>query len=196
LRRPRTARRTRFYSFAWIVVCLLPVWLGFITEFVVDMVGLASKPDGLGVAFFAVLTLPCLGLVAWMGSLMRPVTLTWSALRIPSGFRTVVIPVDDVGGVGLLYHGRGWLVFVWRRNGSVQRVGSLVCRRSADAPSGRIAASRAARMARRLDSKIRAVQGAAGSLATLELQKTAHVGLTSDLVAFWSPDGDMGPTRY
>jgi hypothetical protein len=49
---------------------------------------------------------------------------------------------------------------------------------------------------RRLDTTIRAIQGPTGTLATLELQKSANVGLTSRLVAFWSPDGDMGPTRY
>jgi hypothetical protein len=50
-------------------------------------------------------------------------------------------------------------------------------------------------MARRIDGKIRAIQGPGGNLATLELQKHARVSITDDMVAFWSPDGDMGPTR-
>ena len=51
-------------------------------------------------------------------------------------------------------------------------------------------------MAKRLDAKIRARQGPAGSLATLELQKHASSGLAYHVVAFWSPDGDMGLVRY
>lgn len=201
----RTLRRTRFHTVRWIAVLVLAIPLFVITESVLFMVAKASEQDGTAsVAFFAVVTLPALVLAVWIVGLMRPVTLSRSALRIPSGFRTVVIPLNDVAGVGLLYRsrrppGRGpsaWFVFVWRRNGSVQRVASLICRKESDASPSQIAASRAGRMARRLDSKIRAIQGPTGGLATLQLQKHANVGLTSDLVAFWSPDGETGRTRY
>jgi hypothetical protein len=77
-----------------------------------------------------------------------------------------------------------------------QRAGILNCRRGADATPSQIAASRPGRMAMRLDGKIQAIQGSAGSLATLQLQKHASIGLAADIVAFWSPDRDMGPIRY
>jgi hypothetical protein len=202
----RTVHKTRFFSLRWAALLILGPLLGLIAVFVVFMVGGASKPDGPAlVAFFAVLTLPLLGLSAWVAGLtLRPVILTRSALRIPYGFKTVVIPVDDVAGVGLLYHSfrprtqsaNAWSVFVWRRNGSVLRAGTLVCRRGPDPAPSQIARSRAARMAKRLHDKIRTIQGSAGSLATLELQKQASTGLASDMVAFWSPDGAIGPTRY
>ncbi len=202
----RTVHQRRFYSLRWAALLILGPLIGLIAEFVVFMVAGASKPDGPAlVAFFAVLTLPLLGMAAWVAGLtLRPVTVTRSALRIPNGFKTVVILLDDVAGVGLLYHSfrprtqsaNAWSVFVWRRNGSVQRVGTLNCRRGADATPSQIAASRAGRMAKRLDGKIRAIQGSAGSVATLELQKHASIGLANDIVAFWSPDGDMGPIRY
>jgi hypothetical protein len=202
----RTVHQTRYFSLRWIAVPILGTLLGLIAGFVAIMVAGASKPDRAAlVAFFAVLTLPLLGMAAWVAALtLRPVTVTRSALRIPNGFKTVVIPVDDVAGVGLLYHSFSprtqsanvWSVFVWRRDGSVLRAGSLVCRRGPDPPPSQIARSRAGRMAKRLHDKIRTIQGSAGSLATLELQKHASTGLASDMVAFWSPDGDMGPTRY
>jgi len=180
--------------------------LGLIAEFVVFMVRGASKRDGPAlITVFAALTVLLLGMAAWVACLtLRPVTLTRSALRIPNGFKTVVIPLDDVAGVGLLYHSfrprtqsaNAWSVFVWRRNGSVLRAGTLTCRRGADATPSQIARSRAGRMAKRLHDKIRTIQGSAGSLATLELQKHPTTGLANDMVAFWSPDGATGPTRY
>jgi hypothetical protein len=201
----RTMHQTRFFSLRWSVVVLLGPLLGLIAEFVVLMVSGASKPDGPArIAFFALLTLPLLGMAAWVAGLtLWPVTLTRSALRIPSGFRTVVIPVDDVAGVGLLYHSfrprtqsaNAWSVFVWRRDGSVLRAGILICRRGPDPAPNQIARSRAGRMAKRLHDRIRTIQGPAGSLATLELQKHASAGLANDMVAFWSPDGAIGPTQ-
>jgi hypothetical protein len=183
----------------------LAIPLGVIALSVALMVK-ASEVDQLAVgALFAVLALAGLALAAFFVRVMRPVTLTRSALRIPpSGFKTVVIPINDVAGVGLLYSihrppersPSAWYVYVWRRNGSVQRLNGLSCRKLADVPSSQIAASRAGRTVRRLDNKIRAVQGPTGSLTTLELQKQGRVGLADNLVAFWSPDGDMGPTRY
>jgi hypothetical protein len=183
----------------------LAIPLGIIAGFVALMVK-ASEVDQPAVGvLFAVPALMGLALAAFFVRVMRPVTLTQSALRIPpSGFKTVVIPTSDVAGVGLLYCVRrppdrspsAWYVYVWRRNGSVQRVNGLSCRKLADAPPSQIAPSRAGRTVRRLDSKIRAVQGPTGSLATLELQKHGRVGLADNVVAFWSPDGDMGPTRY
>lgn len=151
-------------------------------------------------AFFAVPTLVGLAIAALLVRTMRPVTLTASALRIPSsGFKTVVIPLDDVASVGLVYHnftapgqGDAWHAYVWRRNGSVQRINGLRCRKNAYAPWSQIAATRAAKTVRRLDAKIRTMQGPADSLATLELQKHAPTGLTDDLVRLWSPDGYTG----
>jgi len=202
----RTAHRTRFYTLRWTTPLILGPYLGLIATCVAFMVAGASKPDGpAAVAFLAVLTLPLLGIVAWAAALaVRPVVLSRSALRIPNGFKTVVIPLDNVAGVGLLYHsfrqntqsGSAWSVFVWRRDGSAQRAGILISRRGPDLPPSQLAASRAGRMATRLDAKIRARQGPAGSLATLELQKHASSGLAYHVVAFWSPDGDMGLVRY
>jgi hypothetical protein len=202
----RPVHRTRFFCLRWIAVPILGTLLGLTAAFVVFMIAGAAKPDGAAlVAFFAVLTLPLLGMTAWVAGLtLRPVTLTRTTLRIPNGFKTVVTPLDDVAGVGLLYHSfsprtqspNAWSVFVWRRNGSVLRAGSLVCRRGPDPAPSQIARSRAGRMAKRLDEKIRAIQGAAGALATLQLQKHPSAGLASDMVAFWSPDGELGPTRY
>jgi hypothetical protein len=102
----RMVHQTRFYSLRWAALLILGPLLGLIAELVVFMVAGASKPDGPAlVAFFAVQTLPLLGMAAWVAGLtLRPVTLTRSALRIPTGFRTVVIPLDDVAGVGLIYH--------------------------------------------------------------------------------------------
>ena len=139
----RVVHQTRFFSPRWAAAMILGPLLGLIAELMVLMVAGASKPDGPAlVAFFAVLTLPLMGMAAWVAGLtLRPVTLTRSALRIPSGFKTVVIPLDDVAGVGLLYHSfrprtqpaSAWSAFVWRRNGSVQRAGTLICRCGVDA---------------------------------------------------------------
>jgi hypothetical protein len=199
----RTLRRTRFQTVRWLTVLIIAPFLGLITELLLLIVKATEQRMPALAAFFAIVTLPGLAIVAWIVGLLRPVTLTRSELRIPSGLRTVVIPLNDVAGVGMLYHVRrtpnrspsAWSVFVWRRNGSVQRVAGLICRKDADAPPSQIAASRAGRMTRRLDAKVRAIQGPTGSLATLELQKRGSAGLASDLVAFWSPDGDVGPAR-
>jgi len=84
----RTAHRTRFFSLRWAALLILGPLLGLIAEFVVLMV--AADRAAL-VAFFAILTLPFLGMAAWVAGLtLRPVTLTRSALRIPNGFKTVV----------------------------------------------------------------------------------------------------------
>jgi hypothetical protein len=202
-----TMRRTRFHTVRLVAVLYLGLNLGIATEFVLIMVK-ASQKNGVAmiafVAFFAIVTLLLLSLGALILGLMRPVTVTRSVLRIPIGFRTAVIPLTDVAGVGLQYRTPrpprrspgGWFVYVWRRDGTVQRVPSLICRQPADARPSDIAASRAGRMARRLDNKVRAIQGPMGTLATLELQKHARVGLTDNQLAFWSPDGEMGPTRY
>jgi hypothetical protein len=196
---------TVFRTMPWMAVLFLAVPLGAIAGCVALMVK-ASEVDQPAVgALFAVPALVGLAVAALFVRVMRPVTLTRSALRIPlSGFKTVVIPLNDVAGVGLLYSVRrppnpspsAWYVYVWRSSGSVQRVNGLICRKLADVPSSQIAASRAGRTVRRLDRKIRAVQGPTGSLTTLELLKHGRVGLADNVVAFWSPDGDMGPTRY
>jgi hypothetical protein len=200
----RASGRTVFRTMPWMAVLFLAVPLGVIAGSVTIMVKASGADQPAVVALFAVLALIGLALAAFFVRVMRPVTLTRSALRIPpSGFKTVVIPLNDVAGVGLLYCVRrppdrspsAWYVYVWRRNGSVQRVNGLRCRKPADIPSSQVAASRAGRTVRRLDSKIRAGQGPTGNLATLELQKQGRVGPTDNLVAFWSPDGDMGPTR-
>ncbi len=189
----------------WMAVLFLAVPLGVITGCVLLMVKGSEVNQPALVAVFAIPALGGLAVAAFFVRVMRPLILTRSALRIPpTGFRTVVIPISDVAGVGLLYRihrppdrsPSAWHAYVWRRNGSVQRVNGLICRKRADASSSRIAASRAGRTVRRLDKKVRAAQGPAGSLAILELQKQGRVGLTDNLVAFWSPDGEMGPTRY
>jgi hypothetical protein len=189
----------------WIAVLVLAIPFAIIAGCVALMVKASEVDQPAAGALFAVPALIGVALAAFFVRVMRPVTLTQSALRIPpSGFKTVVIPISEVAGVGLLYCVRGppdrspsaWYVYVWRRNGSVQRVNGLICRKRADVPPSQIAPSRAGRAVRRLDSKIRAVQGPGGSLATLELQKHGRVGLADNVVAFWSPDGDMGPTRY
>jgi hypothetical protein len=186
-------------------VPLLAAPLGVVISFVLIMIAAARQDKPGVVALFAVPTLVGTAIAAMLARIMRPVTVTRSALRIPpSGFGTVVIPLDDVAGVGLLYRRHtppdrspsAWYVYVWRRNGSVQRINGLICRKHADALSSQIAASRAGRTAQMLDAKVRALQGPTGSLATLELQKRTSIGLSNDLVAFWSPDGAMGPTRY
>jgi hypothetical protein len=186
-------------------VLFLAVPLGGIAGLVAIMVKASEKDQPAVAVLLAVPALVALAVAALFVRVMRPVTLTRSALRIPSsGFRTVAIPLNDVAGVGLLYgiqrppdrSPSAWYMYVWRRNGSVQRVNGLICRKLADVPAGQIAASRAGRTVQRLDDKIRAIQGPTGSLATLELQKHGRVGLAENLVAFWSPDGDMGPTQY
>jgi len=201
----RTVHKTRFFSLRWAALLILGPLLGLTAEFVAIMVAGASKPDGpVLVAIFAALTLAFLGMATWVAVLtLRPITLTRSALRIPNGFKTVVIPLEDVAGVGLLFHSfrprtqsaNAWSVFIWRRGGTVQRAGTLICRCGPDPAPSQIARSRAGRMAKRLHDKIRASQGSAGSLATLELQKHSSTGLANDMVAFWSPDGVIGPTR-
>jgi hypothetical protein len=194
-----------FRTMPWMAVLLLAVPLGGITVCVLLMVKGSEQDQPALVALFAIPALVGLAVAAFFMRVMRPLILTRSALRIPpTGFRTVVIPISDVAGVGLLYRihrppdrsPSAWYAYVWRRNGSVQRVNGLICRKRTDASPSRIAASRAGRTVRQLDNKIRAAQGPAGSLATLELQKHWRVGLTDDLVAFWSPDGDMGTTQY
>lgn len=189
----------------WMAVCFLAVPLGGITAFVLGMVQGWEHDRPAVVAILGVFTLPLLAIAALVARIMRPITLTPSALRIPaSGFGTVVIPVNDVVGIGLLYHVRrtpdrspsAWFLYVWRRDGSVQRVNGLVCRKQVDATSSQIGRSRAGRTARRLHNKIGTMQGPTGSLAALELQKHSNVGLADNLLAFWSPDGAMGPTRY
>lgn len=200
----RATRRTRFHTVRWIAVPFLAVLLGLATESLWITVEAAKRDRPATAAVFAALTLPYLAFAGLLVGLSRPVTLTRSALRIPTGFKTVVISVNDVAGVGLLYHyfrpatqsSGAWSLFVWRRNGSLQRVSGPICRSGRDAPPSQIAASRVGKLARRLDDKIRAIQGPTGYLATLELQKHASVGLADNQLAFWSPDGDLGPTRY
>jgi hypothetical protein len=85
----RTVHQTRFFCLRWACVVILSPLLGLSAEFVVFMVGGASKPDGPAlVTFFAALTLLLPGMAAWVAGLtLRPVTLTRSALRIPKGSR-------------------------------------------------------------------------------------------------------------
>jgi hypothetical protein len=201
----RPSGRTLFRTMPWMALLFLAIPLGGIALFVALMVKASEVDQPAAGALFAVPALGGVALAAFLVRVMRPVTLTRSALRIPpSGFNTVVIPINDVAGVGMLYYihspqhrsPSAWYVYVWRNNGSVQRLNGLICRKLADVPSSQIAASRAGRTVRRLDNKIRAAQGPTGSLATLELQKHGRVGLADNIVAFWSPDGDMGPTRY
>jgi hypothetical protein len=209
LLRRRTARRTRFYSVRWIVG-LLAFTLAVVSELViVTLTATVKMPPSDGsvrvafVTLIAVSMLLPLGIAALFLSMLRPVTVTRAAMRIPSGLRTVVVPIDDIAGVGLLYckdrpgkrSPSAWYVVLWRRDGTMQRAANLLCRRAADALPIQIGASRAAKIARRLDGKIRTVQGPAGALATLELQKHVRDGFAGGPVAFWSPDGDTYPAR-
>ncbi len=76
---------------------------------------------------------------------------------------------------------------------------AIVVTKLAGVDSATLASSRAGEVATEIYGNVRDLQGDKGPLATLELQKHAswsnqdRAPLT---IAFWSPDGEMGPTHW
>ena len=159
--------------------------------------------------------------VAMLG--MRGLKLSSTSLRIPKILRPARIPLSAIGGIGLVFHRSvppvrmpsGWYLTVWRADGTSERTGLVdLPMKFAGEPSGgagtwrmspdydalastdfeRLATTTAASAAVDIYRRVLAVQGPAGPLASLALQK--HVPYerwsNSPATAFWSPDGETG----
>jgi hypothetical protein len=130
--------------------------------------------------------------IGYVWKILRCVSLTSSQLRVPRfklGFRSDVIPVEDIGGLGLLWKGvpggrTRWRPYVWRRDGSTILLSFQVFQRTTDQAA--LAASSPGKLVGQLYQRICTIQGPNGSLETMQLQKQQKT-------LFWSPDGTMGP---
>ena len=132
--------------------------------------------------------------------LTRPMTLTPEFIRIPRGFRSCIISISDVAGVGLVFkrhmrakHPGGWYLRVWRIDGTNERTGisyqplryptklgaygrdrnvkPWAFDAVASTDFDRLDSTGAAQVARDVHRAILAKQGSCGPLATRQLQK-------------------------
>ena len=131
-------------------------------------------------------------------------------VRIWHGVKFVNIGTSEVAGVGMLYTrasgfaGR-WRLYIWRADGSGEATGYSYMPRREPIYSGydpvaaseipALNASRAAKVARDLDRRLLAAQGAGGQLATERLEqhsRAVRLDRYDRVVAYWSPDGQTG----
>lgn len=140
--------------------------------------------------------------------LTRSVSLTNSVLRIPAVIGTQRIAVSDIAGIGMLYGGlldmRGWQGYVWDVHGKryVLRSVSTRARRFVPYDAMNYAAvshTKAGQCMKNMYARVASLQGPHGALATMELQKldnrrrVRRSDRGNSVVAFWSPNGSMGP---
>jgi len=163
-------------------------------------------------------------LFGWLAALgMQGLKITSTSVQIPRALRPIHIPLAEIGGVGLVFHRTvppvrmpsGWYLTVWRADGSSERTGMAdLPIKFATEPGGsatawrmspdfdavlstdfdRLVATPAAIAALDIYRRVLDVQGPAGPLASLALQK--HVPRerwsNSPATAYWSPDGETG----
>jgi hypothetical protein len=62
----------------------------------------------------------------------------------------------------------------------------------------RVASTRAAMIVRDISARVLALQGPDGPLAAMQLQRTVTWAMSdpTPLIAYWSPDGQLGPARW
>ena len=134
-------------------------------------------------------------------------------VRIWHGFKFVNIGTSEVAGIGMLCTRDsgirgvviGWRLYIWRADGTGERTGYVYMPRRLRMPfnydpvaAGEIPglnASRAAAVARDLDRRLLAIQGAQGPLATQRLEqhsRAVRLGPYDWVIAYWSPDGQTG----
>lgn len=176
-------------------------------------------------AFGGVVTVFALAFGSLIRLLRRPVRLSPTLLTIPRGRSPLAIPVADIAGVGLVFKQTvppnrappiGWYLTVWRQDGSSERtaISWLPTRyRKGTGESAKLSLSasgfdpvtgtdrsaleesQAAHVARDLYTRILALQGAGGPLATKALERHPDAARfsVSPITAWWSPsDGELG----
>jgi hypothetical protein len=146
-------------------------------------------------------------------------------IRIWHGFRFTNIGMNEIAGIGMLYahtagYGGNWRLTIWRDDGSMERTEfTFLLGRSPRLAPGKgrwnwarqanydpvasseipaLSASRPAAVGRDLSERVLAAQGAGGQLATRHLEKHQHpvrLAQYTQVVAFWSPDGQSGHCR-
>jgi hypothetical protein len=146
-------------------------------------------------------------------------------IRIWHGLRFINIGMSEIAGIGMLYthdvgFGGSWALCVWRDDGScaattVTYAPGLNTRRLAPAKgkgwvrqatydpvaSSQLPAlnsSRAATVCRDISQRVLAAQGPDGQLATRHLerhQSPSRIAPYTQVVAYWSPDGESGRCR-
>jgi hypothetical protein len=149
-------------------------------------------------------------------------TLTPEFIRIPRGFRSCIIAISDVAGVGLVFkrhmrakHPGGWYLRVWRIDGTNERTGisyqplryptklgaygrdrnvnPWAFDAVASTDFDRLLWSGPGRTRRPQGGPTK--QGSCGPLATRQLQKHVLGNPRRErfpTAAFWSPDGEVG----
>jgi hypothetical protein len=186
----------------------------------------AYLDDWGSVAFGAFLVLMGLFELVLLLSARRPIKVDAGSLRVPGMFLTATtIPADDVAGVGLRFgYGRrevGWTLWIWQRDGTPIRTQlqqppiPIATTPDGHKPPGygkygfdpvihedadRLRQTPVAMSTWAIYMDVLSLQGPAGPLATLELQRHAPVKPNKDAVMFttavrawWSPpNGDMG----
>ena len=153
----------------------------------------------------------------FLGAALSPVVMLRPDLvRIWHGFKFVNIGTSEVAGIGMLCTrsgGKGndirWRLCIWRADGTGERTSYFYVPRSLRTrlryPSkydplaaGEIPglnASRPATVARDLQQRLLAVQGADGPLATRHLEqhsRALRLDRYDRILAYWSPDGQTG----
>jgi hypothetical protein len=163
--------------------------------------------------------------IAVLAALSPLMMLRPDEIRIWHGFRFTNIGINDIAGIGMLYahtvgYGGYWQLFIWRDDGSMEGTGFtyLLGRSPRLAPGkGRwnwarqanydpvapsqtpaLSASRAATVAQDVCKRVLAAQGPGGSLATRHQEKhqlPVQVAPYTQVIAYWSPDGQTGHCR-
>jgi len=162
---------------------------------------------------------------AVLAALNPLIMLRTDAIRIWHGFRFTNIGISDIAGIGMLYahtagYGGYWRVFIWRDDGSMEKTDFTYMLRlrprrapgkarwdwapqanydpvaSTEIPA--LNASRAATVGRDIFKRVLAAQGPDGHLATKHREKhqpPIRIAPYTQLIAYWSPDGQTGHCR-
>jgi hypothetical protein len=184
------------------------VGLGVCSFLFVLMVGDAMGSALAGLVAGAVLAA---GIGSAVAATSRLVMLRADLISIRQGTGFTSIGMNEIAGVGLLYihmvASRGdWRLYIWRDLGPPQPAGfsyrqgwgSPRYNPVADTELLALAASRAAVVCRDIYYQVLAAQGSAGPLATRQLQKhqpPVLLSRNSEVIAYWSPDGEAGYCR-
>jgi hypothetical protein len=152
----------------------------------------------------------------FLGAALSPVLmLRPDLIRIWHGFKFVNIGTSEVAGLGMLCarsvsgNGIRWRLCIWRADGTGERTSYFYVPRrlqtSLRYPSNfdplaaseipGLNASRPATVARDLEQRLLAAQGADGPLATRHLEqhsRALRLDRYERVIAYWSPDGQTG----
>jgi hypothetical protein len=147
-----------------------------------------------------------------VGAALSPVImLRQDLIRIWHGFKFVNIGTSEVAGIGMLCTrdagGRQirWRLCIWRADGTGERTSYFYVPRRLRNPSTYdpvaaseipgLDASRPATVARDLEQRLLAVQGARGPLATRHFEqhsRALRLDRYDRVIAYWSPGGQTG----